>query len=258
MTYGCHVWGHSLTNDQISKLGSVERLALVYHAPMWKTTPTASLQILLNQKSSHLEVLSVGIKSYIRCKQLFQNNHWDGIAENRMANSHLKTLKFKYNQISHEGTPLDEFESNFMREPYYSWNPPIQTTLTAIGINDIDNCFDFDDVTDATNNTNVGFEAADSESGGLTTNQRMEFHPVHGDSPSGLLAGKDLSLNNHTDNNNASFEPTGIETGGLTTNQRMDFRPMHGDSPSGLLVGENLSSNNTTDNNNDSFRDSRQ
>ena len=34
LTYGCHVWGHSLNNDQISKLGSVERLALAYHAPM--------------------------------------------------------------------------------------------------------------------------------------------------------------------------------------------------------------------------------
>ena len=43
LTYGCHVWGHYLNNDQISKLGSVERLALAYYAPMWKTTPTASL-----------------------------------------------------------------------------------------------------------------------------------------------------------------------------------------------------------------------
>ena len=59
LTYGCMVWGHSLTSNQISKLGSVERLALGYHAPMWKTTPTASLQILLNQKPSHLEVISV-------------------------------------------------------------------------------------------------------------------------------------------------------------------------------------------------------
>ena len=43
-------------------LRSVERLALAYYAPMWKTTPTASLQIILNQIPSHLEVLSVGIK----------------------------------------------------------------------------------------------------------------------------------------------------------------------------------------------------
>ena len=176
MTYGCHVWGHSLTNNQVSKLGSVERLALGYHAPMWKTTPTASLQILLNQKPSHLEVLSVGIKTYIRCKKLFQNNHWDGIADNRTANSHLKTLKSKSNQISHEGTPLDEFESNFMREPHYSWNPPIRHTLTAV-----------DDITDTTNDNDESFEAADSEAGGLTTNQRTEFCPVHGDSPSGLM-----------------------------------------------------------------------
>ena len=171
-----------------------------------------------------------------------------------MANSHLKTLKLKSNQISHEGTPLDEFESNFMREPSYSWNPPIRTNLIAMGKNYIDDCFNFDDVTDATNDINVSFEAADIEAGGLTTNQRTEFRLVHGDSPSGLFAGEDLSLNNHTDNNNASFESSVIETGGLTTSQSMDFRPVRGDSHSGLLAGEILSSNNPTDDNNDSFK----
>ena len=106
LTYGCHVWGPSPNNEQITKLGSVERLDLAYYAPMWKITPTASLQIILNQKPSYLEVLSVGIKSlHLGGKQLFQGNHWDGIASNGMANSHLKTLKFKSNQISHEGTP---------------------------------------------------------------------------------------------------------------------------------------------------------
>ena len=66
LTYGCHVWGHTLTqSEQKSLLRSVERLALAYYAPMWKTTPTASLQIILSQIPSHLEVLSVGIKSFI-------------------------------------------------------------------------------------------------------------------------------------------------------------------------------------------------
>ena len=125
LTYGCQVWGHSLTNSQISKLGSVERVALRYHAPMWKTTPTASLQILLNQKPSHLKVINVGIKTYIRCKNMFQNNHWDGITDNISANSHLKTLKSRCHRIYHEGIPFDEFNSNFMKEPHYSWNPPI-------------------------------------------------------------------------------------------------------------------------------------
>ena len=35
---------------------------------------------------------------------------------------------------------LMNFHSNFMMDPYYSWNPPIRTTLTAVGANDIDNC----------------------------------------------------------------------------------------------------------------------
>ena len=72
LTYGCHVWGHTLTQNQKYLLRTVERLALAYYAPMWKTTPTASLQIILNQLPSHLEVASVGIKSYIHFKNLFQ------------------------------------------------------------------------------------------------------------------------------------------------------------------------------------------
>ena len=47
LTYGCHVWGHSLTQQHKSLIKTVERLALKYNAPMWKTTPTASLQVIL-------------------------------------------------------------------------------------------------------------------------------------------------------------------------------------------------------------------
>ena len=44
LTYGCHVWDHSLTKTQRTSIKKVERLALVYYAPMWKSTPTAGLQ----------------------------------------------------------------------------------------------------------------------------------------------------------------------------------------------------------------------
>ena len=242
LTYGCQVWGHSLTNDQASKLRSVERLALGYHAPMWKTTPTASLQILLIQKPSNLEVLSVGIKTYIRCKKLFQNNHWDGIDNNRTANNHLKTLKSKANQISHEGIPLDEFESNLMKEPHYSWNPPIQHTLTAVGIDDIDDCFDIDDIIDTTNDNDDSFEAADS-AGGLYTNQRMEFRPGHGDLPSGLNVGEDLSSDNSTTDNNDSFLSIYSDASGLSTSNRMEFCPLRGDPTGQLFASKELLSN---------------
>ena len=145
MTYGCHVWGHSLTQHHKSLIKTVKRLALVYYAPMWKTTPTASLQVILNQKPSHIEVRGVGIRSYIRIKNLFQNNFWNGIPNNKRANSHLATLKSITHDIIHEGIPLDNFESDFMKEPSFSWNPPIRNTLTAVGKDDIDDQFYFDD-----------------------------------------------------------------------------------------------------------------
>ena len=103
-----------------------------------KKKTTASLQILFNQMPSHLEIMYVTIKTYIRCKHVFQNNHWDGIAEYASANSHLKTIKSLCHEIHHEDTPLDQFHSNFMMDTYYSWNPPIRMSLTAVGINDTD------------------------------------------------------------------------------------------------------------------------
>ena len=118
LTYGCMVWGHSMTNSQIQKIQTVERVAMQCYASTWKKTPTASLQILFNQMPSHLDIMYVSIKTYIRCKHVFQNNHWDGIADYASANSHLKTIKSLCHEISHEGTPLDEFHSNFMMDPY--------------------------------------------------------------------------------------------------------------------------------------------
>ena len=51
ITYGSHVWGHSLTQEHKVSIRTVERLALRYFAPMWKTTPTASLEVILNKKT---------------------------------------------------------------------------------------------------------------------------------------------------------------------------------------------------------------
>ena len=51
ITYGCHVWGHSLTQQHKSLIKTAERLILHYYAPMWKNTPTASLQVILNKKT---------------------------------------------------------------------------------------------------------------------------------------------------------------------------------------------------------------
>ena len=74
ITYGSHVWGHSLTQEHKASIRSFERMAQRYFAPIWKTTPTASLEVILNKKPSHLEVVGVGIKTYMQIKDQFQNN----------------------------------------------------------------------------------------------------------------------------------------------------------------------------------------
>ena len=180
LTYGCLVWGHSLTNTQIHKIETVERVAMQCYASTWKKNPTASLQILYNQLPSQLDIMYVTIKTYIRCKHIFQNNHWDGIAEYASANSHLKTIKSLCHEIHHEGTPLDLFYSNFMMDPYYSWNPPIRTSLTAVGINDTDdyqiNLVDNEQFSQDDEPIPTGTY------GGVDhTCNRMEFCSLHGD-----------------------------------------------------------------------------
>ena len=137
ITYGSHVWGHSLTQEHKASIRSVERLALRYFAPIWKTTPTASLEVILNKKPSHLEVVGVGIKTYLRIKDQFQNNFWDGIPLDARANSHLRKLKSITTEIKHEGQLLDDFISDNLKDPFYNWNPPARNALVAVCSTDI-------------------------------------------------------------------------------------------------------------------------
>ena len=132
ITYCSHVWGHSLTLELKGYVRRAERLALRYFAPMWKTTPTASLEVILNQKQSYLEIEEVAIKTYIQIKDEFQNNIWDGV-------------------------PLSDFVSDNLKIPYFNWDPPAQNALVAMCDNDIDdqneiNDFEFCELTSQNNN----------------------------------------------------------------------------------------------------------
>ena len=81
-----------------------------------------------------------------------------------------------------------------MKEPYYSWNPPIRPTLTAVGKNDIDDYLhNFDDDTDDYNHdspTPVGNDAD-----GQSASNRMEVCPLHGDPIGPLSNGRELASN---------------------------------------------------------------
>ena len=81
--------------------------------------------------------------------------------------SHLVTLKQLSQDIIHDGTPLDVFESDHLKEPTFSWNPPIRDTLTAVCKNDIDDQIDFD-LDDSDTDCN-GLEATDPSAGGDTS-----------------------------------------------------------------------------------------
>ena len=73
-----------------------------------------------------------------------------------------------------------------MKELYYSWNPPIQPTLTAVGKNDIDDyLLNFDDDNDDDNHDSP--TPGGNDAGGLSNSNRMEICPLRGD-PTGLLS----------------------------------------------------------------------
>ena len=61
------------------------------------------------------EVKSVCIRTYMHIKNLFQNNFWDGIPNDKRMHSHLATLKHMSEEIIHEETPLYVFESDHLK-----------------------------------------------------------------------------------------------------------------------------------------------
>ncbi len=137
ITYGAVVWGHSLTIEQQHTIRSLEGKVFRYFAQMWKSTPIASLEVILNLKPAHLEVLSNAIKTFIRIKDHITPNFWDGIPLNRGC-GHLRKLTQLTSNILHAGQPLVNFVSDNRRNPLFNWNPPSRDQLTAVHPNDID------------------------------------------------------------------------------------------------------------------------
>ena len=144
ITYGAHVWGHSLTLEQQHLIKSLESLTFRYFAQIWKNTPTASLEVILNKKPAHLEVLSTAIKTFMRIKDQFQTNFWDGFPLGNRGCSHLKKLKQITSQIYLVDQSLDSFVSDYRKNPIFNWNPPVRDLLQAACDNDTDDQVELD------------------------------------------------------------------------------------------------------------------
>ena len=125
-------------------LKTLESLTFRYFAQIWKNTPTASLEVILNKKPAHLEVLSTAIKTFMRIKDQFQTNFWDGFPLGNSGCSHLKKLKQITSQIFLEDQSLDLFISDYRKNPMYNWNPPVRDLLQAVCTDDVDDQVEFD------------------------------------------------------------------------------------------------------------------
>ena len=122
ITYGAHVCGHYLTLEQQHIIKTLESLTFMYFAQIWRTTPTASLEVILNKKPAHLEVLSTAIKTFMRIKDQFQINFWDDIPLDNRGCSHLKKLKQITSQLYLEGQSLDSFTSDYLTQNDHTHN----------------------------------------------------------------------------------------------------------------------------------------
>ena len=98
------------------RVKTLESLTFRYFAQIWKNTPTASLEVILNKKPAHLEVLSTAIKTFMRIKDQFQTNFWDGFPLGNRGCSHLKKLKQITSQIFLEDQSLDLFISDYRKK----------------------------------------------------------------------------------------------------------------------------------------------
>ena len=49
-------------------------------------------------------------------------------------------------EIIHEGAPLDDFISDYLKDPVYNWNPPICDTLMDVCKSDINDQNKIDDI----------------------------------------------------------------------------------------------------------------
>ena len=101
--------------------------------------------MILNKKPAHLEVLSTAIKTFMRIKDQFQTNFWDGFPLGNRGCSHLKKLKQITSQIFLEDQSLDLFISDYRKNPMFNWNPPVCDQLQAACTNDVDNQVELDE-----------------------------------------------------------------------------------------------------------------
>ena len=217
LTYGALVWGHSLTIEQQHTIKSLESLTFRYFAQIWKNTPTASLEVILNKKPAHLEVLSTAIKTFIRIKDQFQNNFWDGFPQGRGC-SHLLKLKQITSKIIHEDQSLDLFVSDYRKNPMYNWNPPVRDQLQAVCANDVDDQTELEEFnlvnsydTDKTI-TNLTDTSHDLHSVDVTIRCEGPIVPADGD-VSTVLSGLSLDdANTQTNNLDIARIPNDVES----------------------------------------------
>ena len=104
-----------------TKLKKLNQLVLLYYAPTFKNTPTASLEVILNHRPLHFEFEVVGIRNYIRLKDEV-NSKWPGYSDkNKYELGHLFHWKKETCKIDFQGGDISDYKSELLKVPLYNW-----------------------------------------------------------------------------------------------------------------------------------------
>ena len=111
LTYGCLVWGHSLTTKSIIlKLHRLQRLALLPMSPVRSQTPTAGMEILANITPLTITIKELTSRAYLRIKPYLPN--WDDLGRGTLR-GHLYHVKKRVGDLKLDLDNLDKIPPTF-------------------------------------------------------------------------------------------------------------------------------------------------
>jgi ribonuclease HI len=157
MTYGCHIFAHTLGNETIkSQLQQLNRLAALSLGSVPRSSPTLSLEVLYNLKPLELVMENIALRTHMRLTQGPNRAQlWEGTSKN-IRKGHLKHWNTKLEQYN-INTTIDKDKITQVKV----WNKNFNTPDFETTRNDAHDTFEqfvcYTDGSKLKNQTGFGF-----------------------------------------------------------------------------------------------------
>jgi hypothetical protein len=127
ITYASIVWAHTLNETQIKKLESIQRRSLCHITqPIFKSTPTKGMEVLLGIPPLHLHAQELALNSRLRTRFLVKSS-WTGLTATGKK-GHIFALDRLLERLPEMHQPSDQIK------PQLNWlekQEPIDCDITA-------------------------------------------------------------------------------------------------------------------------------